>query len=163
MRYFYADQQSRTIGPLPYSQLQSLYHQGKLKPNTLVLEEGGTEWASYSEVFLSQDMGVSSEKTSVQQSFYTLSTTGTLHLKEAKGIKRGEAVVLDKAVRTDDGTKKKIIIGDQANLPEDPKEAIRIFIKQQEEKICFIEENLYQERKLLEEAKKMQQHYEQES
>ncbi|MEM9300427.1 MAG: DUF4339 domain-containing protein [Bacteroidota bacterium] len=166
MRYFYVGANNRPVGPLPFPQLQALYKQGKLNADTQVASEGsegGEGWKSYRDQFLGGDMPPTLRTASEQDRFYTLSTTGAMQLKQATGTKKGSALVLDKPVRAKDGTKKKVIIGDQSHVPQDPKDAITIFIREQEQKIRQMEEELKEQIRLLDEARLMYKTYDQES
>ncbi len=44
MNYFYLADDQKPVGPLPFSALQTLAASGVIKPDTLIIQEGGADW-----------------------------------------------------------------------------------------------------------------------
>ncbi len=53
MNYFYLAEDQKPIGPLPPSALQTLAASGVIKPETLIIQEGGGDWTRWSDLDLS--------------------------------------------------------------------------------------------------------------
>lgn len=53
MKYFYADANNQPQGPYELDYLQQLAAQGIIKPETYVVEEGGSAWKAYRDISLS--------------------------------------------------------------------------------------------------------------
>jgi len=50
VNYFYLAEDQKPIGPLPFSALQTLAASGVLRPDTLVIQEGGADWTRWSDL-----------------------------------------------------------------------------------------------------------------
>lgn len=55
MHYYYADSSGRTAGPVELEALQAALHDGTLAPETLAVEEGGSEWKPLSTLLSHHD------------------------------------------------------------------------------------------------------------
>lgn len=49
MRYYYADANRQATGPVERCQLQDLLKTGVITPDSLIIQEGGTQWRAYKE------------------------------------------------------------------------------------------------------------------
>jgi hypothetical protein len=52
VNYFYLAEDQKPVGPLPFSALQTLAASGVIKPDTLVIQEGGAEWKRWRDLEL---------------------------------------------------------------------------------------------------------------
>lgn len=49
-RYYYVDAQNQAAGPIPLAELQTLHTAGTIADSTLVVVEGGQDWAAFSTI-----------------------------------------------------------------------------------------------------------------
>jgi uncharacterized Tic20 family protein len=78
MRYYYADAANQPAGPYELEELHRLHGAGVIRPDTLVVQEGGTSWRPY------RDLGIPATAQPVSQDERTTATF--LHLSNFLGI-----------------------------------------------------------------------------
>ncbi|MES2307961.1 MAG: DUF4339 domain-containing protein [Verrucomicrobiota bacterium] len=161
MGYFYTDANNQVQGPVTESTLKGLVNEGAITPQSYVVEETETQWKTFNDYFpsspeLNKPTGLSSTSnlpSHATTTLYTLTHTGPINIKPIEIAKKTpKAILLKDYTRLADGSKKKLLMIGIDTVSKTPKDAVKTFIKAQEERVAQIEQQLNKERSKLEQA-----------
>jgi hypothetical protein len=135
--------------------LISLFKEGQITTNTLVIEENGSRWLEFQEAFphLIKKRTQKIPQQETPSSLFTLSKTGPIRVLPLPVKKQtSNAVVLHDYTKLPDGSERKVLILGKDILPSTPMEALQQYVQAQEIRIGEIQKLLEREKSKLNQA-----------